>query len=459
MAEDADAERRKRLKQLFGDDFNDPVAKELSRVTTVEQPSLNKDVKPPPEWTEPRPAEAELSPMQWNAKRMTLWCEDRDIDMEKILLVPVDETRLSVVTAKDVKAGEVLFDILDDSLLTIDAAFTDPDIGRALRDMAKAQRGGGGGDGFETFAIAALLAAERVRRAAVRGVLKRQDDGILGGGQVLPKWQVQDRGTAQTNTPFSPFIQTLEWPSEDECLVDSDGKAEAVRQGSQLIAKLIEPCARNAWMRATQRKGLAQATSDEDCECTAMQALVLAMETTLEAPPPLGQPRGERMWGGSAGSGPALCPLANAVLPPPRVAAAAREAGTYSALVNVAIGRPTAGRVDSALRCVATKDLPASTVLFSDVPGAAAAGLEAAAPAAADGLAAAAIKFAPRDRVRLVSDGQLGTILTRRESDMKMVVKLDTPKVIDGVERPLVVLSSSKLEKVDRSGPKKRKVL
>ena len=42
-------------------------------------------------------------------------------------------------------------------------------------------------------------------------------------------------------------------------------------------------------MKATQSKGgLVQATSDEDCMCTAVQALLLAMEVQLEPPPPLG---------------------------------------------------------------------------------------------------------------------------------------------------------------------------
>lgn len=46
-----------------------------------------------------------------------------------------------------------------------------------------------------------------------------------------------------------------------------------MEQGAALIANLIEPAARNAWMKQTQGKGLVQSTSVEDCLCTATQVL------------------------------------------------------------------------------------------------------------------------------------------------------------------------------------------
>ena len=345
-----EAERKERLQQLFGKDFKDDVAKELARVKGVRQPEAP---EAPPDWmVDPREGpKLDASDLEFGAKRMTLWLEDGGVNMEKILLVQAGERRLAVVTSRDVAAGETLFEVPDSLLLSADAAFAHPDVGRALRDMAAKQRVTTAG--FETFAIATVLAVERVRRAAVKGVLKRQDDGILGvatGGasSVLPKWEVKDRGSAISNNAFNPFIASLEWPEEDECLVDSNEKAEAVRQGSQLIAKLIEPTSRTAWMKATQRQGLAQATSDEDCECTAMQALVLTMSTQLDPPPPLGQPNGMLGWGGKAREGPALCPLANLVIPPADVTEEATKAGTLDGLYNAQLGRPTTGSVDSA---------------------------------------------------------------------------------------------------------------
>ena len=59
-----------------------------------------------------------------------------------------------------VRAGERLFSIPEDILLTIETAIADPGVGRSLRAMSNAQAG------FDTFALAAMLAAERVRRGA-----------------------------------------------------------------------------------------------------------------------------------------------------------------------------------------------------------------------------------------------------------------------------------------------------
>ena len=238
------------MRQLFGDDFMTPEERELGLVQAVEQPEAP---EAPPEWMT---LEREFGEgLENRARRLTLWLEDRGIDMSKVLVVAADG-RLAVVTGRDVKVGEVLFEIPDDALITATAACADPDVrskccccspdpacepadslsrsplqvGRALRDMSKKLQPGKDG-GFDTFAIAAMLAAERARRAPVRGVLRRQDGGVLGGGQVLPQWAVEQRGMLQGNMAFSPFITSLNWPEEDECFVDSAATAEATMQG------------------------------------------------------------------------------------------------------------------------------------------------------------------------------------------------------------------------------------
>jgi len=351
-------EKSQKLRQLFGNDFKDLEEQELSRVTKVVQPRRQ---PLPPEWASPRPDG--LSTAEWAVQRMTSWLEDQSVDMSKIFLVPVQDRRIGVVVAESVLAGGTLFEVPDRLLVTAEAAFMDPDVGRDLRIMSSKNPG----EGFGTFAIATLLAVEHVRRGAVKGVLRRLDGGVLGGGTVLPQWEVDEAEKAsrllQSNRDFSPFIDSLDWPGEEECLVDIE-RAEAVMQGAALIAQIIEPAARNAWMKATQRTGLAQATSDEDCLCTATQALLLAMETQLDPPPPLREPDGERRWGGEVQDGPALCPLVNCVLPPPDVAIAARAAGAF----NAQLGRPLTGRVDTAIRCIATRDLSAGTVILADLP-------------------------------------------------------------------------------------------
>ena len=88
------------------------------------------------------------------------------------------------------------------------------------------------------------------------------------------------------------------------------------------------------------------------------------MELQLEPPPPLdgggdggggGGGGGEARWGGEYlyPPGPALCPLANVVLPPQEAREEARSAGA----LNARLGRPTRGGAwqQTALRCVATR--------------------------------------------------------------------------------------------------------
>jgi hypothetical protein len=241
---------QEKLRQLFGDDYKDAAAKELSRVTSVQQPKPADEV---PEWQQPQPD---------GVRRMTLWLESVGVNLDNVVLVEAEAGRMALVAATDVTAGATLFDVPDEALLTADSAFVDPDVGRALRTMSARVEPT---SGFDTFAIAAMLAAERVRRGSVLGRLRRQDGGAQVGlvnfardgsrGELLPQWETEEAQTLQGNRPFSPLIGALPWPSADECVVDVD-QAEAVKSGAKLIATMIEPAARNAWMKATQRAGL-----------------------------------------------------------------------------------------------------------------------------------------------------------------------------------------------------------
>jgi len=278
-----------------------------------------------------------------------------------------DAERFALVTSRAVAEGSTLFEVPASMLLTADVALRDRTIGRDLSRIEQQQRQRGGASaadrtGFETFALAAVLAAERVQRGAVRGRLRRQDGGVLGGGKVLPQWEVKDElGEKAGGRRWSPLVASLQWPAEEECLIE-EGRAEAVTAGAALIAQLVEPAARSAWMRTTQRSGVAQATSEEDCSCTAVQALLLAMEAQFGPPPPLDSASGERRWGGRGGGGVALCPLANLAVLPREDAAAAAAAGA----VNARLGRPPdSSGSDGALRCVATRDLPAGALVIA----------------------------------------------------------------------------------------------
>lgn len=426
------SERKEKLRQLFGDTYQDDLDKELSRVTKVEQPQRNK-AEPQPEW---------MQPQSDGQRRFTLWLEAGGVSMEKVVLVPADDgRRTAVVTASDVPAGATLFDVPASLMLTAESAFADKAVGRDLRIIqTKSERTATDSSGFCTFAIAALLAAERVRRGAVKGRLRRQDGGLQVGllnfdqdgarGEVLPEWRVEQQQDFQSNERFSPLISALPWPgSDDECVVEQE-RADAVEAGAKLIAQLVEPVARSAWMQATQRVGAAQSTSDEDVDCRAVEALLLAMQTQLEPPLPLGQPDGERAWGGSlAGyAGPAICPLSHLVLPPSDVDGATGGA-------NSILGRPTSGSVDSAIRCVAAVDLPAGTLVVADLASASS-------PAIADILEEPVLR--PQERVRVIGDGPLkgrvGRVITLRPKDRMPVVRLE------GEGNELVVLPTRQLQ-------------
>ena len=437
----SDETRRDRLKQLFGGDFRD----ELSRSSPVKQDRPRKAPEDP-KW---KTMENATPDRAWRAERYTLWLQDRGVKMDKVEVVEAsDDRRLALITAEDVPAGTVLFDVPDTALLTADAALADPGVGRSLRILASKQPG----PGFDTFAIATLLAAERVRRGAVAGKLRRREGGLDEvmtaklEKRVLPEWSSDEAATLQSNGDFGPYVASLAWAEAgEECVVDVE-QAEAFSQGSRLIETMIEPTARNAWTQSAGQSGLlAPPTSTEDCGGTALQALLLATELQLEAPPPLGDADGEARWGGNVDDplAPALCPLAELVLLP--AAGGALEGARAAGALNAALGRPSSGRVESALRCVATRDLPAGSVVLSDVPGGgvvppSASFSSSSSSGAGAGAAAAA---AAGDRVRIVGGplaGQLGLVLRLRNEDQRPIVRLD------GEAKKLVVLAAEKLE-------------
>ena len=124
--EDEEA-RQERLKQLFGDTFKDVEDRELARVTEVKQPR-KAEPPPVPAWA----TAPEGSPEEWRATRLFLWLEDAGVKLDNVLIVRT-EGRFALVSAQEVAAGETLFEIPDKLLLTADAAFADPDVGRGLR--------------------------------------------------------------------------------------------------------------------------------------------------------------------------------------------------------------------------------------------------------------------------------------------------------------------------------------
>jgi len=399
----SEEERRKRLKQLFGENFRTPQEIDEALSAEIEESLRRKmrEAEPEPEWTKPRP-DGLQSKREWDGKRLTFWLEDSGVKMDKVNVTCVDERRLELVTATAVPAGTVLFDVPSSLVLTADAAFADPEVGRTLWQYAAQDPG----SGFDTFAIATLLGAERVRRGAMSGKLRRK------GNSILPKWEEEEAPEIQSNFEFSPLVASLGWPLPEEVRVLPE-QAEALKQGAALIAQLIDPVARNAWFTNSVGKAILQPTSTEDVDGTAIQALLLAMEVQVNPPPPLGQVDGEARWAGEVRDGPALCPLVNLVLSPSSGVDAARAAGEFNAI----LGRPSTEDSGIAMRCVATQDLPAGAVIRSDVPG------NGAMPVKRNGAL-----IVRGSRVRVVQGaltGRMGTVVLLRKDNGKPLVRLE----------------------------------
>ena len=152
-AEDEDAARRAKMKQLFGIDEMEP----YKQTRKEQQAEAKREALRPPDWMTTEPP-AGSPTLEWRASWLTLWLQDSGVNMDSVLLAEAEEG-LVLVTSRDVPAGATLFDIPDKALLTVDAAFADPGVGRDLRIMASQEPGAG----FDVFCIATLLAAERVR--------------------------------------------------------------------------------------------------------------------------------------------------------------------------------------------------------------------------------------------------------------------------------------------------------
>ena len=185
------------------------------------------------------------------------------------------------------------------------------------------------------------------------------------------------------------------------------------------------------------------------------------MELQLEPPPPLdggGEGGGEARWGGEYlyPPGPALCPLANVVLPPQEAREEARSAGA----LNARLGRPTRGGVwqQTALRCVATRALPAGTVILAEMAEAAQAAGAAGAEGAAGAVTAAAAGAAPGDYVRVsvgALSGRTGEVERLRE-DGAALVRLGGRLVVLPQEKLAVIDPPPAEPSVEAPPPRKR---
>ena len=189
----------------------------------------------------------------------------------------------SVVAARDLVEGEAALELGEGCCLTARVAYADREFGRDLDSIAARV-----GPGFDTVALAAFLAAERVRNF--------EAETWYAGSAAE---QVGMEG-ARRASAFSPLTRA-HWQAEAlrPSLIDAE-VLPVVQQGEALIMPLLELAARRAWVPGSapappmlSDEWVRQAASDDSVGCSRVQleqllresfALVLARQWTM--PPP-----------------------------------------------------------------------------------------------------------------------------------------------------------------------------
>ena len=86
-AEDEDAARREKLKQLFG---IDELQRGPIKQTAKERQEEAKKPSPPPDWMMAAPPEGSPT-LEWRASWLTLWLQDSGVNMDSVLLVEAEQ--------------------------------------------------------------------------------------------------------------------------------------------------------------------------------------------------------------------------------------------------------------------------------------------------------------------------------------------------------------------------------
>ena len=293
----------------------------------------------------------------WLSARSALPCERAALRREA-------PGPLQLVSVRPIQAGESVLELRADACLTASAAYADREIGRDLLTMANKA-----GPGFQTVALAAYLAVERVRCFEAESWY---------AGSAAEQVGVED---ARRPSAWAP-LTSAHW--EAETLQPSTVDRELlplVQQGIELVTPIVELAARRAWIpgarppqplpfsdawqRASSATGGAAWSRTELYEVLSA-AFARVLSHQWAAPPAhfaassgwtLGEPAERWGYGASSPDGPALLPLLEVLAPP---AGRARGARGSLAQSNVALGVPPKPEQGNAgegvcVRCVATR--------------------------------------------------------------------------------------------------------
>ncbi len=268
---------------------------------------------------------------------------------------------LALTARETLPLGATLLELRPSAILTPAAAYADREFGTDLRQCAARV-----GPGFGSVALAALLAAERVR------------------GFMSESWYAGSTG-ALSASPWSALTYAL-WRAEEAAPSPIEPELEPiVEQGVSLIYPIVELASRRSWsgLRPGAAPGVAfdgtpppsfgsdewfRAGEVDDAEGlsgTQLRQLIadafglVLGRQCVEPPLEDGDAEAAQRWGwaDAAPSGPALLPpIAGVFCAEPRAAGAARAEPNAALRVP---RRPAVGNRDEdvAVRCVATRAL------------------------------------------------------------------------------------------------------
>jgi len=277
-----------------------------------------------------------------------------------------------VVALKPADEGDTLLELNAGACLTARAAYADREMGRDLQSIATRV-----GPGFDTVALAAFLAAERVRNFEA-------ETWYAGAGDA------RGRDVSQRASAWSPLTSAhLAAEALQPSAIDPD-LVPLVQQGINLVIPIIELAARRAWVPGAAPSApmfsdewVRAAVSDDsagwsrrDLEGVLTTSFARVLACQRSSPPPyfaLGSGGSElsdeipERWGYSddAPEGAALLPPLEGLFVP-----VSELAEDESADANVAIGvppKPAAGSLGEGVcvRCVATRPIESGETLLS----------------------------------------------------------------------------------------------
>ena len=276
-----------------------------------------------------------------------------------------------VVTTQPVAAGETILELKSGACLTADAAYADREMGRDLQSIAARV-----GPGFETVAIAAYLAAERVREF-------QAESWYAGSAAEQVGVQSARRDSAWSALTLAHWETEVLQPST----IDPE-LASLVQQGIQLVFPLIELAARRAWVPGAAPAApmfsdawvRAAVTDDSagwsrgELEGVLTKAFARVLSQQWAEPPPYfahgtghelrTEPAPQWGYGDDAPRGPALLPPFEGLF-----------SGGGGSVGNCAVGVPPAPAASNlgqgvCVRCVAVRPLERGEVLVRCCAGA-----------------------------------------------------------------------------------------